>query len=43
MNFWNFKDFMAVATHNWLWMLLALLLGLIVGWFACRDTRASAR
>lgn len=36
MDFWNFKDLMIVASHNWLWVLLALILGLVVGWITCR-------
>jgi len=34
-DFWNFKDFMVVGGHYWLWLLLAALLGLIVGLLSC--------
>ncbi len=34
--FWNFNDAMIVAEHNWLWLLVALVIGLLVGWFTCR-------
>jgi hypothetical protein len=33
--FWNFKDVLIVATHNWLWLSLALGLGVVVGWLSC--------
>ncbi len=36
-DFWNFKDFTFVATTHWLWLLLALVLGLVVGIMSCRD------
>ena len=39
-DFLNFKDVLIVATHNWLWLSLALALGLVVGWLSC--TPASA-
>jgi hypothetical protein len=32
VDFWNFKDSWIVVEHNWLWMLVALGLGTIVGW-----------
>ena len=37
MDFWNFKDFTYVATTHWFWLLLAALLGLVIGWISCRD------
>jgi hypothetical protein len=36
--FWNFKDVLIVATHNWLWLSLALVLGVVVGWLSCTAT-----
>ncbi|GEM_PF-4728180 len=33
--FWNFKDFLSVAGHYWPWLLLAGLLGLVLGLRAC--------
>ena len=33
MDFWNFKDFMVVPEHYWIWLLLAALLGLFTAWF----------
>jgi hypothetical protein len=35
---WNFKDVVIVATHNWLWLSLALVLGVVVGWLSCTAT-----
>jgi len=43
MDFWNFKDFIFVAASNWFWLLLALILGLLVGWLSCITDRATAR
>ena len=37
-DFWNFKDVVIVATHNWLWLSLALGLGMVVGWLSCTAT-----
>jgi hypothetical protein len=37
-DFWNFKDVLIVATHNWLWLSLALVLGVVVGWLSCTAT-----
>jgi len=34
-DFWNFKDTMVVAQSNWMWLILALVLGLIIGWMTC--------
>lgn len=34
-DFWNFKDALIVAQSNWLWLLIALAIGLIVGWITC--------
>ena len=34
-DFWNFKDAMIVAQSNWMWLLLALVIGIIVGWVTC--------
>jgi len=34
-DFWNFKDAMIVAQDNWMWLLLALVVGIIVGWVTC--------
>ncbi|HEX2429523.1 MAG TPA: hypothetical protein VHK03_01985 [Aestuariivirgaceae bacterium] len=34
-DFWNFKDIVIVASHNWLWLSLALGLGVVVGWLSC--------
>ncbi|CAN5508789.1 hypothetical protein BH10PSE7_BH10PSE7_00600 [soil metagenome] len=31
-DFWNFHDTWIVATHNWFWLLVALALGIVVGW-----------
>ena len=30
--FWNFKDSWIVVEHNWIWVLVALGLGVFVGW-----------
>lgn len=34
-DFWNFKDALIVAQSNWMWLLLALAIGVIVGWVTC--------
>lgn len=34
-DFWNFKDALIVASSNWMWLLMALIIGLIVGWVTC--------
>lgn len=39
-DFFNFKDSLVVAQDNLLWLILALVLGVIVGWVTCR--RASS-
>lgn len=31
-DFWNFKDSWIVVEHNWLWMLIALAIGIFAGW-----------
>ncbi len=38
LDFWNFKDAFIVAQTNWVWLLLALVIGLMVGWATCRYT-----
>jgi hypothetical protein len=35
MDFWNFKDWPMIVDHNWPWLLLALLAGVVVGWWTC--------
>ncbi len=40
MDFWNFKDFTYVAITHWPWLLLAALLGLIIGWMYCQGETA---
>lgn len=32
---WNFKDAMVVVQSNLVWLLLALALGVVVGWISC--------
>jgi len=32
----NFKNGLVVAGHNWGWLLAALILGMLVGYFVCR-------
>jgi len=34
-DFWNFKDALVVAQSNLMWLALALVIGLIVGWITC--------
>ena len=36
----TFKDVLIVATHNWLWLSLALVLGVAVGWLSCTPAAA---
>lgn len=31
-DFWNFKDSWIVVEHNWIWLAIALGLGVVVGW-----------
>ena len=38
-NFWNFKDAMIVAQENMWWLVAALVIGLVTGWWACRAQR----
>ena len=33
--FWNFKDALIVAQENIVWMILALVIGIVVGWITC--------
>lgn len=41
-DFWNFNDALIVAQSNWMWLLLALIIGIIVGWMTCaRDDEAT--
>lgn len=41
VDFWNFNDTMFLARENWLWLLVALALGLVVGWISCsREERS---
>ncbi len=35
VDFWNFHDTLFVAGQNWIWLLAALVLGIIVGWMTC--------
>ena len=35
--FWNFHDSAFVVTHHWFWMLVALGLGIWVGWYTSSD------
>jgi len=32
IDFWNFKDVFIVASHYWAWLILALVLGMAVGY-----------
>ena len=34
--FWNFKDAFIVAQSNLVWLFVALVIGLFVGWVTCR-------
>jgi hypothetical protein len=31
-DFWNFKDSWIIVQHNWVWMLIALAIGIFAGW-----------
>jgi hypothetical protein len=35
VDFWNFHDTVVLAQENWLWLLVALGFGVIVGWITC--------
>jgi len=40
VDFWNFNDTLFLAKENWFWLLVALGLGVIVGWMTCsREVR----
>jgi len=34
-DFWNFNDALIVAQENIVWMILALVIGVVVGWITC--------
>lgn len=36
----NFKDTWIVVEHNWIWMLIALVIGILAGWHS-RDRAKS--
>jgi len=40
-DFWNFHDTLSLAAHNWFWLLVALALGVIVGWKTCERSDSS--
>jgi hypothetical protein len=35
VDFWNFNDTIFLAKENWFWLLVALGLGIVVGWITC--------
>jgi hypothetical protein len=37
-DFWNFHDSLSLVTHNWFWLLVALALGIVVGWKTCEPS-----
>jgi hypothetical protein len=37
-DFWNFHDTVFLARENWIWLLVALALGVIVGWMTCSQS-----
>jgi hypothetical protein len=39
MEFWNFKDTGIILGHHWPWLLLALVLGVAVGWWTYGNGR----
>jgi hypothetical protein len=41
VDFWNFHDTVFLARENWVWLLVAMALGIIVGWMTC--SRAQRR
>lgn len=38
-DFWNFKDSWIVVQHNWIWMLIALAIGVFAGWHSRDQTK----
>ena len=41
VDFWNFHDTVFLARENWIWLLAALGLGIIVGWITCSGRDAA--
>jgi hypothetical protein len=37
--FFNFKDSWILVGHNWIWLLIALALGIWVGWSSATPER----
>jgi hypothetical protein len=37
MDFWNWKDTTVILAEQWPWLLLALLIGIFVGWWTCES------
>ena len=35
VDFWNFHDTVFLARENWLWLLMALGFGVVIGWITC--------
>ncbi len=35
VDFWNFHDTLILAQENWVWLLVALGSGIVVGWITC--------
>lgn len=40
---WNFKDTFVVAQENWVWLLFALIIGIVVGWVTCQRADAASK
>ena len=41
VDFWSFNDTIFLAKENWVWLLVALGLGLCGGWISCsREERS---
>jgi hypothetical protein len=38
VDFWNFHDTVFLARENWIWLLVALGIGIVVGWMTCSRT-----
>lgn len=40
--FFNFAGWWVVVQHNWIWMLLAFLIGTYIGWRTCESVPESS-
>ena len=41
LEFWNFKDSWFLVEQNWIWMVVALVFGIVCGWLTCERRKTS--